>query len=430
MPVARHTFYNVVGLSAPIAAALVAIPFLIEGLGVERFAVLTLIWAIVNYFGIFDFGLGRALTMQIAVELALKRPANVNHIIVSGITMLLVLGCLSGVAAYWLFPVLWGHLDVSLAVEEVQGTLVAVAVAIPFIVLTAGLRGVLEARHAFGVINLIRTPLGVLNFLGPMVVVTHFAGGLDDIAWLLTYARTAAFFVFLFFMWKLEERWLSCGRFDWNWTIALLRSGGWMTVTNIISPLMSYLDRFVVGTLLPASLLAYYSTPQELVLRAFVLPGALTAVLFPRFAAEHAGKTKNGLYVKSLVAMLVTMLVGCSVSAYFAYNILALWISADFAQAAYRVLQILLVGMFVGALAAIPFTYLQAIGQSKAVAVSHMFQLPLFLMTSYFFTQWWGIEGAALAWSVRLLVDACVLFLLVCLRRLFSPELPQAEAAL
>ena len=59
--IARNTIWNIVGQSLPLLLAVVAIPLLIRRLGVDRFGVLTLAWALVGYFGLFDLGLGRAL---------------------------------------------------------------------------------------------------------------------------------------------------------------------------------------------------------------------------------------------------------------------------------------------------------------------------------------------------------------------------------
>lgn len=66
---AKNIVWNLAGSLLPIAAALIATPFLIGGLGLERFGVLALIVAVIGYFGLFDFGLGRALTKLLAERL-------------------------------------------------------------------------------------------------------------------------------------------------------------------------------------------------------------------------------------------------------------------------------------------------------------------------------------------------------------------------
>jgi O-antigen/teichoic acid export membrane protein len=44
----------------------------------------------------------------------------------------------------------------------------------------------------------------------------------------------------------------------------LLKFGGWMTVSNVISPLTVSLDRFLIGALISMTAVAYYSTSWEI----------------------------------------------------------------------------------------------------------------------------------------------------------------------
>src|SRR2546421_641459 len=40
---------------------------------------------------------------------------------------------------------------------------------IPAVIVTAGLRGLLEAHQRFGLINALRVPMGVFTFIGPLL---------------------------------------------------------------------------------------------------------------------------------------------------------------------------------------------------------------------------------------------------------------------
>ena len=53
--------------------AIIAIPFLIKGLGTARFGVLTLAWMVVGYFSLFDLGIGRALTKVVAEKIGAEK---------------------------------------------------------------------------------------------------------------------------------------------------------------------------------------------------------------------------------------------------------------------------------------------------------------------------------------------------------------------
>ena len=46
-----------------------------------------------------------------------------------------------------------------------------------------------------------------------------------------------------------------------------------MTVSNVVGPIMVYLDRFLIGALLPMAAVTQYVTPYEVVTKLTVIPG-------------------------------------------------------------------------------------------------------------------------------------------------------------
>jgi len=58
---AKNTVFNFIGQTIPALVAIVTIPYIIHGLGVERFGILSLVWVVLGYFNLFDLGLGRAV---------------------------------------------------------------------------------------------------------------------------------------------------------------------------------------------------------------------------------------------------------------------------------------------------------------------------------------------------------------------------------
>src|ERR1700735_3811024 len=93
----RNTLYNLLGLGLPLVVAIGSMPVLIHHLGDSRFGVLTLIWAVVSYFGLFDLGLGRALTQQLSLLMAEKREADIPPLIYTSSLLLLSLGIFAGI---------------------------------------------------------------------------------------------------------------------------------------------------------------------------------------------------------------------------------------------------------------------------------------------------------------------------------------------
>ena len=70
---ARNVVWNLLGTVAPLLVAVPAVPRLINGMGTDRFGVLTLAWVVIGYFSLFDFGFGRALTKLVAEKLGAGR---------------------------------------------------------------------------------------------------------------------------------------------------------------------------------------------------------------------------------------------------------------------------------------------------------------------------------------------------------------------
>jgi O-antigen/teichoic acid export membrane protein len=410
----RHTVFNLFGLGLPLVVAVFTIPLLIEALGTARFGLLALIWAIVSYFGLFDFGLGRTLTLQMAVAESRGERDRIGPNAATALTVMAALGLCVGA-----FLVVGAQPAIDLIAEvpdrgEAIAALVAMGVAIPAITLTAGFRGMLEARHAFGIVNLIRIPMGVYTFVGPLVVIWLLEPRLDLIAWVLVAGRYVALVAHAVLAFQMLPPERGPFRFRARLLAPLLSIGGWLTVSNVVSPLMGYADRFLIGALVSATAVAYYATPYEIVTKLWIIPGALTSVLFPTFAAQIARSASAGatLMSDSVAALALAMLPVCAGLAIFAHEILELWINAEFARNSAPLLQIFAVGIFVNSLAHIPFTLVQAAGKPKWTALVHLIQVVPFIALLWWATSQFGLLGAAFAWLTRIAFDTCAMFYL------------------
>ena len=192
----------------------------------------------------------------------------------------------------------------------------------------------------------------------------------------------------------------------------LLRFGGWMTVTNVVSPLMVTLDRFLIGALVSMTAVAYYATPFEIVTKFWLLPGALMGVMFPAFSAGFAQNRERtallfGRSVKSILLVLFPVML-CTIA--LAQDGLRSWLGPEFAQHSFRVLQWLAVGVFINSLAHVPFASCRASGRPDITATLHLIELPLYLGLLWWLIGTRGIEGAAIAWTARVTVDALFMF--------------------
>jgi len=423
--VVRNSLWNFAGQLLPLALAAVAIPVLIHHLGVDRFGVLTLVWILVGYFSLFDFGIGRAVTKLLAEKIALRDSEGAANLVWTAIACMLLLGVCFGGVLFALAPWLThSALKIPAALQsEVLRSLLWLAVAVPFVTLTSGLRGMLEAQQNFAAVNALRVAFGFISYLAPLAVLP-FSRSLYPIVLTLAVARLANCALHF----AVCRRCVTGFSFDVTWDKAAFRAligfGSWLTVSNIVGPVMVYLDRFVIGSVVSISAVAYYAAPFDAVTKLWLVPAALSGVLFPAFsealAVEDHPRTTS-LYERSLASTFAILFPSILGIVLFAREGLTLWLGADFAGRSTVVLQILAIGVFTNSLANMPYALLQASGRPDLTAKLHLIEVPCYLALLYWGVRMRGIEGAALAWTIRLSAEAVVLFFF--LRAVLAPRL-------
>jgi len=410
---ARNTVWNLVGSGGPMVVAIFCIPVLIKELGTDRFGVLTLAWAVIGYAGLFDLGLGRALTQLVAKKLGAGEDRDVPTLVWTSLLLMLALGLLGAVFVVLLSPwLVYRALHIPPALQrEGLRSFYLLGLSIPVVISTAGLRGLLEAHQRFGMINALRVPMGVFSFTGPLLVLP-FSQSLFPIVAVLVAGRLFAWIAHLLLCLRVLPE-LRRG-IVWQRALisTLLRFGGWMTVSNIVGPLMVTLDRFLIGALISVSAVAYYATPYEVVTKFWLIPGALVGVLFPAFSTSSAQDRNRTalLFGRSVKCILLVLFPVILLVIAFAQDGLTVWLGAAFAANSVRVLQWLAVGVFINSLAHVPFALVQGVGKPDLTAKLHLLELPVYLGALFWLTKRYGIEGAAIAWTGRVTLDALVLF--------------------
>lgn len=412
---ARHTAWNLAGALLPLLAAVFAVPMLIHGLGVERFGVLTLVWMVIGYFSLFDLGLGRALIKLVSEKLGAGSIEEIPEIVWTALLLMLLLGIAGALALLALTD--WLAADVLKIPPSLQNETAdafrLLAWSVPVVILTTGLRGVLEAYQRFDLVNLVRMPMGVLTFVGPLAVLP-FSNRLDAVVLVLLGLRIAFCAVHAALCARVVPALLHRAALARRHVRPMLGFGGWMTVSNVVGPLMVYLDRFVIGSVLGMASVAYYVASYEVITKLLVFSGALAGVLFPAFAASLAGDRSQaaGLFGRGVRWVFLAMFPLVLVATVFASDGLRLWLSVEFARNGTAVLQWLAAGILLSSLANIPFTFIQAAGRPDLAAKLHFAELPFYLLGLWLCMNQWGLAGVAFAWTLRAGLDAAALFVM------------------
>ena len=413
---ARNAGLNLLGQAAPMAVAVVAIPLLIARLGTERFGVLSLAWMVIGYFSLFDLGLGRALTQLVAEKLGAGRAVEVPELAWTGSVLIWLLGLVGGVLLALLSPWLVRELlQVPVALQsETLGSFQVLALSLPWVVSTAGLRGILEAYQRFDLVTWIRLPMGVFTFAGPLLVLP-FSASLVPIVSVLVLGRVVAWGAHLLLCLRASPGLRTPPQFVRSRIAPMLRIGGWMTVSNVVSPLMVYLDRFLIGALLSMSAVAFYVTPYEVVTKLWVVPSALVGVLYPAIAASFVENRSNAVVLLDRGVRFVFLVIfpAALVLVALGKEGLGVWLGEEFASNSTAVLQWLAAGIMLNSIGQVAFAAVQGGGRPDLTGKLHLMQLPLYLVALWWLVAAWGIRGAAVAWTARVALDTALLLVLV-----------------
>jgi O-antigen/teichoic acid export membrane protein len=408
---ARNSALNFIGLVLPMVVAVATIPALMRGLGAERFGILTLAWAAIGYFSLFELGLSRALTQRVAQRLGAGASGEVGAVTGSALALLLVLGILGGLLFAVVSPLLATRLlNVPLALQrETLISFYILAASLPLVVTSAGLRGLMEAHQHFGAVTALRLPMVAFTFIGPLLVLP-FSHSLVPAVAMLALGRGV--------VWAAQVTW--CLRVypflrqrvvvHRDQMAPLLRFGGWTTLTNVVSPAMVYLDRFAIAALLPMAAVAHYVTPYELITKLWVIPGAILSAMFPALAASSTDAARlNHLYERAVRAVLLFLFPVVLVMVALAHEGLNLWLGPALPAASALVLQWLAIGVFVNSIGQAPYAALQGAARPDVIAKLHVVELPLYLIAIWLFVRQWGLVGVAMAWTFRVAVDTIAL---------------------
>ena len=414
--------WSLLGTVVPIAAALAAVPFLLNAIGQERLGVLSLIWVVVGYFSFLDMGLGRAVTVAVASvgHEGRSRASEVLAIVGTASMLLLGLGTLAalllggGIGMFGV-PVRASSLELE---GEVRLALLWMLPSLPLLLLSSSLRGYLEGVAEFRTLNLLRIPTGVLLAAGPCIAALYS----PELVWacisifLVRLLHAALLIVLMGRQMGLGAGLLVRGlvrHASRAWLRRLMAFGGWATVSNVIGPVIVYADRFVIGAVLAAGTIAVYAVPFDAVARMPVLVASLCSVLLPELARLSRSTAEEGrdqhalqqLVKKSgvLSAWIVTVMVvlGWLVTPYA----LQAWLGFEFAQQSTDLTRVLILAFGFNSLAQVPFTALQAVGKVRTVALIHAGEVVPYCVAVVLAVSWFGVLGAAYAALIRSMLD-------------------------
>jgi O-antigen/teichoic acid export membrane protein len=382
-------------------------------LGVDNFGLLSLSWTLLGYFTLFDLGFGRATTKFVAEELQNGVTERLRDLFWTSAWTNCLLGIVGGVVVAAAASTFAGEVfrippDL---LQKSETAFVILGVSCPVILISIAFRGALEAAQRFDYVNAVSVVFSSLTFLLPLLGVLL---GLDilGIIILLMISKTCSAMVYLLLCFRVFPV-LTTSVKTKLWSFKRLFSfGGWVSISNGLQPLLCYFDRFLIGSMISIAAVAYYVTPFDTVTRLSILPTSLTMALFPTFAATGTLDRERLTSLSSRSVKFILMLVGplAAVLILFAGDILQVWLGHEFATVSAIVMRILALGILVNSLSQVPYYLILGLGRPDITAKFHIIELLLYIPLAWILVKSFGIAGGAWAWTIRVTIDAILLF--------------------
>lgn len=408
MSLIKNSFYNILGYAIPTVIAIPSLGFLARALGSERFGIYTLAIALIGYASIFDAGLTRAVVREIA--LYRNEYEEKKNIISTSTSTVFCFGLFGSLMLFLNSSLITYSLNISPKYqEEVIKSFELLSVAVPIFLLNQIWLSILEGDEKFLNINIQKwISSSLIAGLPALFVMIHSSTLFSAILGLL-FGRVLSLIVTFILNYRVI---ISAGiHFNYESFLRMIKFGGWITVSNFISPLMSYFDRFIVSNVSGASVVAFYTGPAEIIARLSVIPAALSRAIFPKLSFSKDKSEKRKLIKLAYVMLVISCVPIALFGMYFANEILVLWLGKDFSGTPATILCILLVGFCFNCFAHIPYASIQAMGKSKITALIHMIEFLPYVLVLYFLVKHYGIVGAALSWTLRIVLDFIILFI-------------------
>jgi O-antigen/teichoic acid export membrane protein len=410
--IAKNTIYNLLGNIIPSLFAMVFIPLLIRGLGTERFGILSIAWMIIGYFSFFDFGIGKGLTKIIAEKIGSNQDDQISKIFWTSLFLMVSISLLASILISLFIPSLVNIFKISENFrQETTSIFYILAMAIPIVTTMTGLRGLLEAHQKFATINIMKSFLGMFTFLGPFLVLLIT----DSLFWVIVFLvliRIVMWVLYLLQCLKVEEKIRNQIKIDFKSIKPVLKFSLWITIGNIIGPIILYSDRLLIGAMISVVAVTYYVTPYELVTRLLMIPVALSGVLFPIFSASYVNnaETTKKIFLRGVKFIFLIMYPFILLIVTFSYQGIEIWMGEEFAIQSSLILQLLAIGILMNSLSLIPNNFFQGIGKPKIPTLINLIEFPFYILMMWFSIKIYGIKGAALAFMIMAGIDASIMY--------------------
>ncbi len=351
------------------AGNLVLTPFIIHGLGVERYGIFVLVVTLTGMLTSFDGGITGAAARYFAVYAGTDDRRSTTRLLVTFCVLLTGLGIVSSIAAWFLSPVVVGFLHMS-ALWRPQAIFLfrTLGILVTTLFIHTLFQQVLNARQRWAWSTFASLATYLLYVLG-FVVVIQTGTGLRGVAFIFVGQQVLASALIIPVALRYLDR-RGLGLLPWSKLRSIMSFSGKLQVNGVAGLVISEVDSLVIGGALSVRALGIYSPGANF---ANQLSSVATNALGP--AAVHMANVygrigEEGTFreFKRLHRMWVVAVTGWTMVAMAAaYFGVVAWLGARFHLAGWIAI-VLIAGSAMPLVTALIGSYITAIGKAGALA--------------------------------------------------------------
>lgn len=403
--------WTFVGQLLPLSVSLFTTPFVIRLLGSEAYGVFVLVLLIPSYFNFADLGMSLASTKYgseaYAQGLRVKEGEVVRTAALISFTTSLPIGLI-----LFLFssPIIkWLNTPENLQAEASLALKFA-AVAFVLNLLSTIFNTPQLSRLRMDLNAIITGGVRILGLIATPIVL-YFGGGVALALLVLMVSSILALAGHIIVSGRLlnELYRLSINR---DIIKPLLKFGGALFFSGIASILLVNLEKIVLASSTSVKALAYYSVAFTLANMVTMFSGAMIQSLIPAFSQLLGSEKKdrlNSLFSRSLRINIIALIPLFMFMFVIAKPFFTIWAGADFGRESTLPFYILLLGLMFNIVAFVPYSIIMSSGRTDIFAKLYWIELFPYIFIAAILTYKFKAVGAAIAWSLRVILDAAII---------------------
>jgi len=301
------------------------------------------------------------------------------------------------------FAKYWMQINTNLVAETVLAFQTSALGIMPGIVSNT-FKGILEGKSKFREANVCKMLSGATVFIAPIIVIAFDSKNLVHISAAIVLTRYISLILYALYTDRVSRQLIirvrrKHLRFIWNY-------GVWAAISGLISTTFVYGDRFLAAGFLSSQDLSVYIASQDVLIRYLLIPWSMAIVLMPTFSTDNIAKIKvfelyrlqqNRVALISFFILLIVLFLALFIAKFV--NHPAIPANVEY------VVAVQMVGIFFCAMSQLPLIYLYGKGMPRLITNINLVELLIYILMAPVIFSYFGIIGACLVWSGRLVIE-------------------------